>query len=269
MEFYGDFLRIMPLWTVFVFTILVVLISVILGYRIGNYTYRKSKGEKQSSTGSIVGASLGLLAFMLAFTFSIAADRFNQRKQILLDQVNIIGTTYLRAEMLPDPPRNEIRKILRDYVDLAASLANKDYWTKPGRLNQLIDRTEDMQDQLWIYTVDLGREYRDSEVVSLFISSLNDLIDIQTTRVVVAIQYRIPGTIWTTLYLLSILVFGLVGYEIGISRSGNMLVSIIMAVIFSAVILLISDLDRPAQGQIGVSQQPMIELQQKMQKDVD
>ena len=104
--------------------------------------------------------------------------------------------------------------------------------------------------------------------MSLFIDSLNNFLDIHTTRMVVAIQYHIPGAIWATLYLLAFLVFGLVGYEIGVSQSGSLLVSIILALTFSTVILLISDLDRPLRGEIGISQKPMLSLQQKMHEDV-
>ncbi len=66
------------------------------------------------SAGSVIAVSLGLLAFMLAFTFGIAANRFDTRKQLVLDEINAIGTTYLRANTLPEPPRTKIRKLLRD-----------------------------------------------------------------------------------------------------------------------------------------------------------
>ena len=268
MEIYDHFLRTMPLWLVFFFTMLVVLISVYIGYRIGRYARGRSEDATQLSSGSVVAASLGLLAFMLAFTFGIAANRFDTRKQIVLDEVNTIGTTYIRADFLPEPESTEVRKVLRDYVDLRASIATKDYWNRPDKIKELIENSESMQDKLWTYAVNVGRRYPDSEVVGLFISSLNDMIDLQTTRIVVVLQYQIPGAIWGALYLLSVLTFGLVGFELGASGGGSVLVSVIIALVFSTVIMLITDLDRPMQGQIVVSQQPMVQLQQKLKQEI-
>jgi len=267
LEIYDHFLRTMPLWLVFFFTVLVVLISVYIGFRIGRYARGRSEDATQLSSGSVVAASLGLLAFMLAFTFGIAANRFDTRKQIVLDEVNTIGTTYIRADFLPEPERTEVRKVLRDYVDMRAAIVSKDYWNKPDRIQEIIENAESIQDELWTYAVDVGKRYPDSEVVGLFISSLNDLIDLHTKRVVVVLQYQIPGAIWGALYLLSVLTFGLVGFELGASGGGSVLVSVVIALVFSTVIMLITDLDRPMQGQIVVSQQPMIELQQKLNSE--
>ena len=64
----------------------------------------------------MVAATLGLLAFILAFTFGLAASRFDSRMQVLLDEANAIGTTYLRAGMLPEQGK-QIRALLREYAD--------------------------------------------------------------------------------------------------------------------------------------------------------
>ena len=69
------------------------------------------------SVGAVVGATLGLLAFLLAFTFGMAADRFENRRHALVDETNAIETGYLRAELLIEPHRSEVRKILREYVE--------------------------------------------------------------------------------------------------------------------------------------------------------
>lgn len=267
MEVYDALLGSRPLWVVFLITVVIVLASIYIGFLIGVRVLRKKTGAG-ASAGSIVGASLGLLAFMLAFTFGIASNRFDTRKQIVLDEVNAIGATYLRANMLPEPPRAEARELLRDYVDLRASIVDREHWNNPEKVQGLIDKSEAIQDRLWSQVEYLGRTDPDSEIVSLYASSLNEVIDLHTERVVVALQYRIPTTIWGALYLLTILTFGLVGFEIGISGGGNIWTSLIIALIFSTVIMVIADLDRPMQGNITVNQNPMLQLQEKMQKDV-
>src|SRR5215475_2297124 len=92
----------LPLWALFIVILRIVLLSVEFGYRLGKYRRRRREDGKEAPLGTMVGATLGLLAFILAFTFGLAAERFNTRRQILLDEANAIGTPYLRAGMLPE-----------------------------------------------------------------------------------------------------------------------------------------------------------------------
>src|ERR1041385_3910873 len=105
----------LPLWGLFIVILLVVLISVEFGYRLGRYRRSRREQEKEAPVGTMVGATLGLLAFILAFTFGLAANRFDIRRELLLDEANAIGTTYLRAGMLPERGQ-QVRDLLRAYV---------------------------------------------------------------------------------------------------------------------------------------------------------
>ena len=136
----------LPLWGLFAAIVLVVLLSVECGYRLGKYRHSRSKQEKEAPVGAMVGATLGLLAFILAFTFGLAAARFDTRREVLLDEANAIGTTYLRAGMLPDR-REEIRALLREYVDvrLKAVLSNN--------IAEGMRQSLNIQDQLWAQAV--------------------------------------------------------------------------------------------------------------------
>ena len=90
----------LPLWGVFVAILFVVVLSVECGYRLGKYRRSRHELEKEAPVGTMVGATLGLLAFILAFTFGLAAARFDARRQVLLDEANAIGTTYLQTSFL-------------------------------------------------------------------------------------------------------------------------------------------------------------------------
>src|SRR6201982_47404 len=107
----------LPLWALFIVILLVVLLSVECGYRLGKYRRSRHEQEKDAPVGTMVGATLGLLAFILAFTFGLAAARFDTRRQVLLDEANAIGTTDLRAGILPERSE-EIRALLREYVGI-------------------------------------------------------------------------------------------------------------------------------------------------------
>jgi hypothetical protein len=101
-----------PLWVFFVGAAVSALLALEIGYRLGRWRHRRAVDEKPNPVGAMVASILGLLAFMLAFTFSLAASRFDARRQIVIEEANAIGTTYLRARLLPEPERSEIARLL-------------------------------------------------------------------------------------------------------------------------------------------------------------
>jgi hypothetical protein len=254
-----DLIPRLPLWAVFLGTFFVVVLSILLGYKIGAHN-RKRYGEKEEGPiGSVVGATLGLLAFMLAFTFGLTANRYDTRKEILLDEVNAIGTAFLRTDFLVEPYRTQIRGLFRDYVDLRTS------WIKePERIQDMIAESEVIQDKIWSLSVEAVAKTPNQEITSSYIESLNEVIDLHTKRVVVALMYRIPTLIWYALIFVTVLAMGAVGYQFGFTGGRSIFITIILALTFSAVIYLIADIDRSLGGAIKISQQPMVELQKKI-----
>src|SRR6266480_5557471 len=156
----------LPLWGVFIAILFVVLISVECGYRLGKYRRSRHEQEKQAPVGTMVGATLGLLAFILAFTFGLAAARFDTRRQVLLDEANAIGTTYLRAGMLPEQGE-KIRALLRDYVGVRLNAV------RPGNAAEGIRQLENIQQKQWAQAETVGQKNPNSIVAGLFVQSLN------------------------------------------------------------------------------------------------
>ncbi len=109
-----------PLWALFLITSVIVLLSIEFGWRLGNYRHQRNKEENNPSISAAVAATMGLLAFLLAFTFSMSASRYDSRKQIIIQEANAIGTTYLRTDLLPEKPRGEARRLLQEYLTLRA-----------------------------------------------------------------------------------------------------------------------------------------------------
>jgi hypothetical protein len=247
----------LPLWGLFIFILLVVLLSVECGYRLGKYRRSRSEQEKDAPVGTMVGATLGLLAFILAFTFGLAAARFATRRQVLLDEANAIGTTYLRAGILPER-REEIRAFLRDYVGARLEAI------RSGNIAEGIRQSENIQHQLWSQAVAVGEKNPNSIVVGLFIQSLNEVIDLHAKRVQAALRSRIPGPIWVGLFAVAALSLATMGYHAGLVGTRRSLAVLAVAFTFSVVIELIADLDRPQEGVLKVSQRALIDLQQSM-----
>ena len=253
----GGLLDLFPLWTLFPLTVAVAMLSDEIGYRSARYRHLHSGEEHGAPVGAMVGATLGLLAFMLAFTFGLAGTRFQDRRQVLLSEANAIGTTYLRAAMLPEPMRTETRNLLREYVDVRLEAV------QPGKLEQSLSRSEELHERLWSQAVAATEKDR-SPITGLFIQSLNEVIDLHAKRVMAGLGSRIPAAIWIVLYFLAILSMGATGYHEGLTSKRCSVAVISMVLAFSAVLFLIADLDRPGQGWFQVDQQSMIDLRKSM-----
>jgi uncharacterized membrane protein YbhN (UPF0104 family) len=254
-----ELLNRMPLWSVCLFTVLLILVPIEVGFRFGRARRRRAEQAANESIGAVVGALLGLLAFLLAFTFGIASSHFQARKQLLLDEVNAIGTASLRAGLLAEPHRAEVQRLFREYVDLRVDMVQN-----PGHLHDALVRAEAIQGELWSHAVTLAQEDRDSDVYAIFIESLNTVFDLQTSRLTFGFQYRLPAAIWLMLYLVTAMSMLAVGYQFGLTGMRALAGVLVLAVAFSAVMLLVTDLDRPQEGLLRVSQQPMLDLQQRL-----
>ncbi len=248
----------LPLWAILPITVMLVFAAIEGGFRLAVVRKRPSDHENDAPIGSVIGGTLGLLAFLLAFTFGMAASRYETRRELLLDEVNAIETCYLRAGLVPDPERLEIRQRLREYVHLRAEVIKQ-----PHSLPQVITRSQWLHDEMWSQAILVAKQDSNSEMNALFVDSLNEVIDFHTKRLVVA-QYRVPDVIWLALYAVSILSMAGVGYQFGQTGSRDIAISLFLALAFSIVIGLIADLDRVTQGTLQVSQQPMIELDRKL-----
>lgn len=246
-----------PLWAFFFGTIAIILLSVEAGYTIGKLVARRSRDEKESPAATMGGAVLGLVAFMLAFTFGIAAGRFDSRKELVRTDANVIGTAWLRADFLPDPERGEMKRLLREYLeDRLTAAESKDF----AIVQQAVARSSDLQRRAWALAVANGKKDMNSDVGALLVESLNAVIDLHAIRVAVAIDTRIPFGIWFVLYAISVLGMTATGYHMAISGSKRSWTGAILAVAFALVITLIAALDRPNTPLVSVTQKPLRDL---------
>jgi hypothetical protein len=236
-----------------------VLLALYLGQRYGIYSIRKSPELQQSAVGSVVGAVFGLLAFVLAFTFQIAANHYDSRKSKLLEEVTNIRTAYLRAGLIDEPICSDTKRLLVEYVDQRVELT-RDF----SKLNLVLSRSQQILDTLWSYAEILARRDRSSEVYSLYTTSINDLVDNHNHRVTLALEYRIPIAVFYALYLILFFSMFLLGYQFGISGKGSFRINVLMAIVFTVVMFLITALDRPEIGLAKINQKPLYTLQDQL-----
>jgi hypothetical protein len=245
----------------FAATIIIVVVAIEGGFRLGRAIHQKSEDEKESPVSAIAGSILGLLAFILAFTFAIVSDRYDARKGLVREEANAIRTAFLRSDFLPEEDRGVAAGLFRQYLDIRlAAVQSGD----SNKVHEALAESARIQKQLWDMAVVNARKDMNSDVAALYIESLNDLTNFHALRVAVGLQARVPLGIWVVLYALVILGMGAIGYQTAIAGSRRSWAMSVLAVSFSMVIALIAALDYPQSGYITVSQQPLQDLKASM-----
>jgi len=210
-------------------------------------------GERQE--GHIVAAVLGLLALLTGFTFALALERYDTRRERVLSEANAIGTTYLRTQLLAEPYRSRISSLLTDYADTRLQLASA------SRTNEarLLHRNDRSIIELWKATVAAFPTVKPYDFSNSYIEAMNAVIDSDAARKV-ARKAHVPSEVYLVLLLYQFGTGFVLGYVL-VGRNGR-ISAILLIVLFSTALLLIIDIDRPTTGWIRESQAPMIRLQE-------
>jgi len=251
-------LDVIPIPLVSLLAVAFVVLFLELGFRLGRRRATSADVEKESSAGAMVSASLALLALLMAFTFSFAASRIEARRHVFLNEVNAIGTVYLRTRTLPEATRTAARALLREYADVRVTAAQS------GNVQPAIRRSVEIQNQLWESAASLAEANPGSLVLSLYLQALNEMIDLHTTRLVESLGVRIPAIVWVVIGAITALSMGAMGYQTGLGGRRRPRSMPAFAVAFALMVLLIADLDRPQSGWIRLSQDPLIALRASM-----
>ena len=255
---HAEIMDVIPLWCFLPILLVVLLLTLELGNRLGRWRHSRAIDEKEAPVAAMVASVLGLLAFMLAFTFSMAASRFDARRHAVLQEANAIGTTHLRSRLLPEPERDEMARLLVRYTEL------RTYKPTPENIGDLLTESEQLHEAMWSKAVEAAEKNPGAIMTGLFLESLNETIDLHSERVSVGLYSRIPTIIWLMLLGLAVLGMISVGYQSGLSmtrRSPEMLLFIFA---FSCVLYLIIDLDRAHEGSLQISQRVFIKLYETM-----
>ena len=258
--FYGD-----NPWLLFFVSLGVFLLVLEVGQRFGKRDKDNIDELTKSWLVTIDGVILGMLGLLLAFSFGMAEQRFDTRKRLVVEEANAIGTTYLRAQWLPEPRRTEISKRLREYVDLRLSpdlLKGND-----EILQQRVVQSDRLQEQLWAHAIEIAKSEPASPIAALFIVTLNETIDLQNARLA-AFRNHIPPIILLLLYLFAGFSILLSGYVSGFRDRRSLFAMYTVIGLLTFFLFVIVDLDRPLQGLITLNQESLIKLQKKLHADL-
>lgn len=235
------------------------LLAMEIGFRSGRRK-QASATEAITQANSVLVSMLGLLALLLAFTFSAALQRYEDRSQTVVAEANAIGTTYLRARLLPGGMQDEVQALLRQYLDVRIQEGRVDA-TEPELHESLQQQAQLMQTQLWSHAVRAAELDKSVVTSGLFIQSLNELIDTSTTRNA-ALNRQVPEIVLLLMIATIVLTTATLGYASGIAGHRVTLAAFVLLILITLVVYLIIDLDRPRRGAIQVSHESMLSLQQ-------
>jgi hypothetical protein len=227
-----------------------------LGRRTGQRRRTRSAAAPPA-LGTIESASLGLLALMIGFTFSMALSRYDSRKAAVLDESNAIGTAALRAQLLPEPQARASTDLLARYARVRLTLGTAGH-DRAVRADA-IGRSLELQNALWREAVAASATDAHSTPIGLYVQALNDMIDMHEKRLT-ALRNHVPETVVLLLYLIALTATGFTGYGAGLAGDGERGSKLVMAVLIATVLILVIDLDRPYRGLVTVGQQPMEDL---------
>lgn len=230
-----------------------------IGWRVG---LRRTDVEvaQRFQAGAVQSAVLAMLGLLLAFSFSMGAVRYEERRDLVVEESNAIGTAYLRAGMLPPAERDELRAILRDYVD--ARLAFFDAET-PEDLAEAIRASEVLLGRLWKKVAAHAADAPGHHPGSLLAESVGEVVDLHAERVA-ANDARIPPRILALLTIVAVAGLGTVGWCFGLARGPHRGPCLLLAAVVSAILLVVVDLDEPQGGKIRVPAETMRHLQREM-----
>ncbi len=256
----ASFLDSLPIFVLYLGLVVFLLCSYEIGYRIGKSAKAHRDKNEPGALNHLVSGMLAMLAFVLAFSFSMASSQHRARRKMVLEEANKIGTAYLRADLLKDPYKTRIKELLREYVDVRVKGANKE------KIAWAIKRSLEIQDLLWAQVVLAARQIPD-KCVMLVIRAVNDVIDIHEERLAAGLRARIPRSIWIALLAISALTMITMGVQAGFAETRRLIAVVPLILAFAVLTVLVVDLDRPQRGLIKVGQYEMINLQKKMRKD--
>jgi hypothetical protein len=230
------------------------------GFRIAQQQRDRISEAAKSQAASLQGAVLGLMGLLAAFCLAMAVSRFDLRKQIIIDEANAIGTCYLRTSLLPHPHQARAARLVRNYLDERIKFSQ--ILNRGSSLQETLHVARALQGELWQEAV-AANELVPTVATGLFIESVNAVIDLEATRMR-SVDDHVPVAILVLLVLSATVSAALIGAVSGNTGQRNLFATLAVLALFSLVILIIVDLDRPRVGLIRLSSQSLHDLRDSL-----
>jgi hypothetical protein len=249
-----------PIYFLFLATAIFIFLFFEVGYQISKYYQSHHENKVDTSQLPMVAGLLGMLAFLLAFVFNMAVTRYDQRTQSVTTESNIIHIAYLNADLVAEPYRTDVKRLLHEYVDVNLASLQK------NQKNIVSAKTLELHKLLQTQAKSAFKQNPNRTTMSL-IQSIHQIITIHESRVIIGERPKIPISIWFTLYVIAAIAMLTLGSQVGYIKTRRLIQVIPTVLAFSILIALVAELDRPFNlSGIKVNQEAMIDLQKRLNR---
>lgn len=224
---------------------------------------KKQNKAQIAQVRAIMGAALGLLAFMLAFTFSKAQEHFEARVDAYLLEVSAVDATYRSAEFLDDERKETAKGLIRDFVQVRVDIARDVKTEELGVVFEHVKRGEQIHGELWDVAVS-SKESGNAIDDDGYASAVLEMVRANEERLQATLYNRISPVIWITLIGMAMLAMIVMGYQARLTGARSKAATWTLAFAFAAVMALVSDLDRPQMSLFDFDQSMLVKLQQRV-----
>ncbi|HXZ86236.1 MAG TPA: DUF4239 domain-containing protein, partial [Myxococcota bacterium] len=219
----------------------------------------------RTGAGAFEGAIFGLVGLVIAFSFSGALQRWDHRRELMVQEVNAIGTAWLRIDLLPSDAQPLLRELFRRYVD--SRLESYGSIRDPAAGPVAFARSNALQGEIWSAAVRAcaGPELERTRI--LVLPALNEMIDVAGAQFM-ALQAHPPAEIYELLVALVLASALMAGIATAGARQRSWAHLVLFSLSMAVVLFVVIDLEYPRAGFIRIDaiDQALVELRHSMER---
>ncbi len=236
-------------------SVILITVSIFVGLlvtlEIGRWMRARSSVDEADRTGAADGMVFAIVGLLIAFSFSGAAARFDERRELIVKQSNALGTAWLRTELLPPADRDSVRRPMREWLKLTLEGLSGDNLT-PELFEILLAKAAALQDQSWLAAVSSVDRHPRPHYAQLVLPPINEWIDLTTERVELN-NRGAPPIIFPMLVLLALTCAVLAGFKMGKQSGANKFHRIAFATVITFSLYVVMDMNQPRSGLIQIT----------------
>jgi hypothetical protein len=231
--------------------------AALIGYRLGRY--EGARHPEREISHELPNALLALAGLLIGFTFAMAQTRYDARKVIIVAEASAIKTTYERTRLLDDARGEELRALLRRYVDARMAFAGAGM--DVARTEETLRRSDALSDEIWSRVAAAARADEHSVMLSQLVQSTGQMIEAADEHLA-ALANPLPTMVFVVLALVTAVALGSVGFVSGLRKRVSWLGIVVMPLLLAVVILLVFDISYPRMGIVHVRDPILARLKQ-------
>jgi hypothetical protein len=227
-----------------------------IGCRLGRRWQPRTDAARIGHIRAILGSILGMLALLISFTFAMSVNRYNDRRELVVRDANVLGGLYLQSDFLPDAQRKAFKQLLRQYVDLRAEIVHFHHYGTIQETGRATAQSDQLHAQMWKLVKTATSDPSSLQADNLF-KGLIDAMSIYRERVF-SWESHVPDPVIWLLLLGALIAMAAVGFFGGLENHRGLPARIAVTLLLCGTIYVVLDLDKPHQGLMPVSQSPML-----------